>query len=319
MSVDNPEGHAEQTTEVESHVISETAKSPEENPSREEENRQTNAPLKYGPLGPGDRRTTVNLSTTPNSRSTIGNLDSEDELDSSSDESKKQSVAYRELEIDSDVESDLSSTGPRSRKRISGNKEYYQIYYKDDDNPPSSPPPPTEESSVKRSFPNPDHYQDPQVAKNIGSSITYLDGSSKTGSFEFAKRRQQGDFNEIGIPIVNPLPHERDNPNTMELKDVKSLIDRYEQNASQESLDDDRSSVKSTEHNKTRLESRIVSGIPLVAMVPGRSSSRERSSPRSGSLSDVQGKSSDSHLERREITSSKDSVKTGKPAFRTDL
>ncbi|XP_029161947.1 solute carrier organic anion transporter family member 1A5 [Nylanderia fulva] len=303
--------------EPESRIASETIRP--EDPSKEEEKTQSSQPLKYGPLGPGDRRSTGSyLPTNENSRSTIQNLDSEDELDSSSDESKKRSsprIAYAPLELDSDVESDLSSIGPRSRKRVPS-KDY-------DDNDHSS----FKSSSIKRWFPNPDHYDDPLRAKSsrFRKPNGYQDGSSKTGSFEFSKKGQEsdvpkrGDFNEVGIPIVDPFPEGKGNSgDTTHSKDVKSLIDRYEQNASQETLNEDRLSVKSVEDARSRPENRM--GIPLVAMVPGRSSSsRGQSSSGFSSLADVQDKSSDPRSEKRATPSPKTSVEESKPTFQTDL
>lgn len=304
--------------EPESRIPPETSV-PEDNPPKEEENTQKSAPLKYGPLGPGDRRSTGSyLPTNDNSRSTIRNLDSEDELDSSSDESKKRAsprVAYAPLELDSDVESDLSSIGPRSRKRVSS-KDY------DDNDHPSS-----KNSSIKRWFPNPDHYEDPLRSKNsrFRKPTGYQDGSSRTGSFEFSKKGQEsdvpkhGDFNEVGIPIADPFPEGKGNSgDTTHSKDVKSLIDRYEQNASQETLNEDRLSMKSTEDARSRPENKM--GIALVAMVPGRSSSsRGQSSSGFGSLADVQDKSSDPRSERRGTPSPKSSAKGSKPTYQTDL
>lgn len=294
---------------------------PKENSPKEEEDAQKNASLKYGPLGSGDRRSGSNPPTN-NSRSTIQNLDSEDELDSSSDESKIQSstqVAYTPLGLDSDVESDLSSVGPRSRKRIPS-KDYDQPH---DENERSS----SKKTSLKRQFPNPDHYEDPRTDRNsrFKSPNGYQDDSSKTNSTEFAKKGQeseapkQGDFNEVGIPIVDPFPDAKTNSgstNTAHVKDVRSLIDRYEQNASQETLDEDRLSVKSTEDTRSRPESKM--GIPLVAMVPGRSSSRGQSSSGFGSLPDVQDKTPDPYSERFGTPSLK-SAKDSKATHQTDL
>lgn len=290
--------------------------------SPREEDTQKSVPLKYGPLGPGNRRSSSNPPTNHNSQSTIQNLDSEDELDSSSDESKRRSntrVAYTPLELDSDVESDLSSVGPKSRKRIPS-KDYDQTH--DEDDRSSS-----KNSSLKRRFPNPDHYEDPRRSRNSKfKSPNYQNDSLKTSTSEFAKKGQesdvskQGDFNEVGIPIVDPFPDEKSksgSTNTAHLKDVKSLIDRYEQNASQETLDEDSLSVKSTGDTKNRPESKM--GIPLVAMVPGRSSSRGQSSSGFGSLPDVQDKNSDPHSQRLGTPSPKNVAKSSKATHQTDL
>jgi len=271
---------------------------------------------------PPSHRSGSNPPTNHNSQSTIRNLDSEDELDSSSDESKRRSsiqVAYTPLELDSDVESDLSSVGPRSRKRISS-KDYDQTH--DENDRPSS-----RNTSLKRRFPNPDHYEDPQRGRNsrFRNPIGYQDNTSKTSTSEFAKKGQesdvlkQGDFNEVGIPIVDPFPERKGNlgsANTAHVKDVKSLIDRYEQNASQETLDEDRLSMKSTEDTRSRPENKI--GIPMIAMVPGRSSSRGQSSSGFGSLPDVQDKNPDPHSERLGTPSPKN-AKGSKVTHQTDL
>lgn len=295
----------------------------EEISPREEEDTQKSASQKQiipnGPrIVPDKHLSDSNPRTNRNSQSTIRNLDSEDELDSSSDESKRRSstqVVYTPLELDSDVESDLSGVGPRSRKRVPS-KDYDQTH--DEIDRPSS-----RNTSLKRQFPNPDHYEDPQKGRNskFKNPISYQDGSSKTSSFEFAKEGQvpkQGDFNEVGIPIVDPFPDKKGkSDNTAHLKDVKSLIDRYEQNASQETLDEDRLSVMSTEDTRSRPESKM--GIPLVAMVPGRSSSRGQSSSGFGSLPDVQDKNPDSRSERLGTPSPKNVAKDSKVTHQTDL
>ncbi|XP_012523933.1 solute carrier organic anion transporter family member 1A5 [Monomorium pharaonis] len=287
----------------------------------EEEGTQKSASHKpiilNGMMVPPKYLSNSNPETNRNSQSTIRNLDSEDELDSSSDESKRLSstqVAYTPLGLDSDVESDLSSVGPRSRKRVPS-KDY------DETDRPSS-----KNASLKRRFPNPDHYEDPQKGRNskVKDPIGY--DSSKASSSKFAKESQesnvpkQGDFNEVGIPIVDPFPDKKDNSgstNAAHLKDVKSLIDRYEQNASQETLDEDRLSVKSTEDTRSRPESKI--GIPLIAMVPGRSSSRGQSSSGFGSLPDVQDKNPDSRSEGPGTPSPKNVAKDSKATHQTDL
>lgn len=271
---------------------------------------------------PNHRQSGSNPPTNHNSQSTIRNLDSEDELDSSSDESKRRSstrVAYTPLELDSDVESDLSSVGPRSRKRIPS-KDYDQAH--EENYRPSS-----RNTSLKRRFPNPDHYEDKRdKISTFKNPSGYQDDSLKTSSSKLAKKGQesdmlkQGDFNEVGIPIVYPFLDEKGNSggdNTAHLKDVKSLIDRYEQNASQETLDEDRLSMKSTEDTRSRPESKL--GIPLVAMVPARSSSRGQSSSGFGSLPDVQDKKPDSRAERLGTPSPKNVAPGSKVAHQTDL
>ncbi|EZA61300.1 Solute carrier organic anion transporter family member 1A5 [Ooceraea biroi] len=317
-NTDNTTTQVEVVIEPESRTPPETM-TVEENPRKEEESNQKSVPLRHGPLGPGDRRASPHPPANRNSQSVIQNPDSEDELDSSSDESRRRSspqVAYTPLELDSDVESDLSNAGPRSRKRVPS-KDYDQTS-NDDDHLSSKT------SSIKRHFPNPDHYEDARKASNYRfQNPSFQDGSSKTSSFEFSKRGQesdapkQGDFNEVGIPIVDPFPDEKSDTNTVHLKDVKSLIDRYEQNASQETLDEDQLSVKSAEGTRNRSESKM--GIPLVAMVPGRSSLRGQSASAIDSLPDVQDKSANLRSERSATHSPKNVVKESKPTHQTDL
>lgn len=314
----------EAIVEPESRTVPETAK-PRENSPKETEDSQKSVPIKLNGIMVPVHRSDSNPPTNHNSQSTIQNLDSEDELDSSSDESKRRSstqVAYTPLELESDVESDLSSIGPRSRRRIPS-KDYDQTH--DENDRPSSR---NSKTSLKRRFPNPDHYEDPEKRQNfrLKNPTGYQDDSLKTSSSEFAKKGQesdvpkQGDFNEVGIPIVDPFPdrkHNSGSTNTAHLKDVKSLIDRYEQNASQETLDEDRLSVKSAEDTRSRPESKM--GIPLVAMVPGRSSSRGQSSSGFGSSPDVQDKDSDPRSERVGTPSPKNVAKDSKVTRQTDL
>ncbi|XP_014482148.1 PREDICTED: solute carrier organic anion transporter family member 1A5 [Dinoponera quadriceps] len=332
-TLDEPEeasvNNMEATVEPESTTSPETTL-PEENPRKEDEDSEETAAFKYGPLGPGDRRSTVHP-VKSDSQGTIQNLDSEDELDSSSDESrpdesKKQSsprVAYTPLELDSDIESDLSSTGPRSRRRVSS-KDYDQTCDIGDDNAPSK------NSSVKRRFPNPDHYEDPRRARNGRNQNGYGDGSWKTTSFEFSTRGQEsdvlelGNFNEVGIPIADPFPDGKGDSaaaNTAHSKDVKSLIDQYEQNASQEAADEDQLSVKSSEDTRTRPENKIVSGIPLVAMVPGvtKQSFRRMSPSGSAGSPNLRDKNADRRSEKHTTPSPKSPAKGGKPTYCTDL
>lgn len=290
---------------VEPELPPETLTTPKEDPKDEQDNQKTPPVILNGMMVP------------PQYLDRIQNPDSEDEFYSSSDDSKTQpspQVAYTPLELDSDIESDLSSAGPRSRKRVSS-KDYDQTQHNEDDG--AMP----KNSSIRRRFPNPDHYEDPRRVRNAksGNQIGYMDGSRKTNSFEFATKVQesdllkQGNFNEVGIPIVDPFPDGKGDSagtNTAHSKDVKSLIDRYEQNASQEAIDEDQISVKSAEDTRTRPENKIVSGIPLVAMVPNRQSSRRQAS---GSSPDVRDKNPDRRPEKPATTSPKASAKGGKP------
>lgn len=267
----------------------------QEDPERQEAEK---APLKYGPLGPGDRRTdsksSLNqISQTP--RSTMRYLDSEDDLSSSDDDRKDPSpkIAYKPLDLDSDVESDLVNVPARSRKRIPS-KEY-------DSSSPS-----------KREFPNPDNYDDPRLIRQM--RYNDVDGSSKTSSFEYSKRRQEngmqtkGDFNEVGIPIMDSVPSGAPRSDSRFMKDVKSLINKYELNAEQQA-NGDQASVKSG--GSVRSEGKIVSGIPLVAMASKKPSSRN---PSSSGFSGI-----DNRPESRESNSPKTSSKGSVGTLHTDF
>ncbi|KAF3425088.1 hypothetical protein E2986_03670 [Frieseomelitta varia] len=290
--------------EITNEEFKKSTRSLNDDPPKETEERQNEgtAMLKYGPIGPGDRRTDSKSSlnqTSQSQKSAIRNLDSEDELSSSDEESRKDSttkVAYRPLDLDSDVESDLSSVEPRSRRRITG-KEYEPVYNSDRSSS-------TKSSPFRREFPNPDNYDDPRKMRHV-------DGSSKTSSFEFSRKRQddklqrKGDFNEVGIPIMDP-PVVRSIP-----KCVKSLIDRYELNAEQQTGENQ----ESVSGNGTHLESKI--GIPLVAMAPNRASSRSQYSSGFSSLTD--GRIVENRPESRESVSPKVSNKGSIEILHTDF
>lgn len=297
-------------------VAPESTSPSDRNQPQQEEGLQTEeTPLKYGPLGPGSRRTDSKSSLNRPSqtrKSRIRTLDSEDELSSSDEGVRKNSspkVAYRPLDIDSDVESDLSHAEPRSRKRIISG-DYDRVYNSD------------RSSSIKgslprREFPNPDNYDDPRLSRRTGykDPNENLDGSSKTNSFEFSNRRQnnavqkKGDFNEIGIPIIEPA----DTNST--LKGVKSLISQYELNAEQRA-NADQESLKSG-GDESPAEGRMISGIPLVAMASKRPSSRGQPSSVFSGLAD--GKIPEARPESRGSVSTKASSKGSAGTLHTDL
>ncbi|XP_076395586.1 solute carrier organic anion transporter family member 1A5 [Megachile rotundata] len=286
----NPENDNQTIVQVEPR--SETSPSPHEDPQPTD---TKSSPLKYGPLGPGDRRTDSksSLNKLPqNRKSEIRRLDSEDELSSSDEDVMQDSspkVAYRPLDIDSDVESDLVHAPARSRKRIPS-KDY------------------DSSSSSRREFPNPDKYEDPRLTRKL---MKGADGSSKTNSFEFARKRQddklqtKGDFNEVGIPIVDPVP--RSPPDSRFMKDVKSLINKYELNAEQQGSD--QGSVKSAGSHHS--EGKVISGIPLVAMTRRVSPPRYQSSSGFSSI--------DNRPESRESASPKASSKGSVGTLHTDF
>ncbi|XP_017758410.1 PREDICTED: solute carrier organic anion transporter family member 1A5-like [Eufriesea mexicana] len=314
------ETNHENQTSIQVEVTNEDAKDPTksltENQSTPKEDKETKeSPLKYGPLGPGDRRTDSksSLNQTPETqKSRYRNLDSEDELSSTDEEDKKDSspkVAYKPLDLDSDVESDLNQVEARSRKRIMG-KEYEPVYNSDYSSSNRS-------SLFKREFPNPDNYEDPRLNRRLRykDQNENIDGSSKTSSFEFSRKRQddkvqkKGDFNEVGIPVVESYV-----PGSA-LKGVKSLINQYELNVDQ-GPGGDQDSVRSGESGSIP-ENKTVGGIPLVAMASKRPSSRGQYS--SGISNLVDSKITDNRPESRESVSPKASSKGSVGTLHTDF
>lgn len=192
------------------------------------------------------------------------------------------------MDIDSDVESDLSNVEPRSRKRIMG-REYESVYNSDTS---------SVKNSLKREFPNPDNYGDPRLNRRN------IDGSSKTSSFEFSRKREdeplqkRGDFNEVGIPVVDPVS----------TKGVKSLIDRYEK------VDEEQELAIAGE-NGSHPEPKI--GIPLVAMTQKKSSSINQYSSGFSSLGDS--KIPENRPASRESVSPKMSSKGSLGTLHTDF
>ena len=289
----------------------------------EDDHQESTEQLKYGPVGLGDRRTTPmgkNSGKIANMKTKIRHEDTDDELDSSSDEDSTRKntkkildsspqVAYTPLELDSDVESDLSSIGPRSRRRVPSG-----IF---DDFPKNS------DTSVphKRPFPNPDHYEDPRssrkpfsinkIDQRNGKSLENLEtqnrgGFSRTNSFEFSvkdnktnalKSHAGGDFNEVGIPVMEPLvvasmltTGRTENSH----QEAQVLMPMHQKHASQGRLETIRSLLDSVEERRRhRLDNEILSeeeSRPYPQIPPpiiGRPPSRGQASSGFGSLPEV--------------------------------
>ncbi|XP_066600870.1 solute carrier organic anion transporter family member 2B1 [Prorops nasuta] len=304
----------------------------EEENEREEVEKQTSEPrLKYGPVGPGDRRSGANRSMGRKSVKLAGRSKSlanetDYELDSSSDESKVSAspkVDYKPLDLDSDLESESSIVESNSRQGTQTGKEY--------DRGQSS----TNDRKIlkKREFPNPDDYEDPRLSRRSGVAVSLNpvlneDGSWNTNSFEYAKKREEqeetkrGDFNEVGIPIdpyleavaTGVIPAD----STPE-RVVQSLIGRYEKNSSREAVDADQVSVKSNESTKSSMKGRLENkiGIPLVAMT-SRPISRGQASSGFGSLADVRDKT-ETPLVDASSSPKNSSNKDGRKMICTDL
>lgn len=113
-----------------------------------------------------------------------------------------------------------------------------------------------------RRFPNPDHYEDPRRSKSRGAS-----------PFENPWRKT-GDFNEVGIPVVEP---------SMKVLEDRMLAPQYEQKASQDRLDTVRTLLRSMEEARYRSEQDVTSDVPP----PLRPPSQGQASSGFGSLPDV--------------------------------
>ncbi|XP_012256142.2 solute carrier organic anion transporter family member 74D [Athalia rosae] len=243
---------------------------------------QQNAPLRFGPLGAGNTRTdrsapAINEVIHP-VHSTI--LETEDELDSSSDDEKSPNsrqrsteIAYRPLELESDVESDLNGTGPRSRKNVLG-KDFDPVL-----NNIGIASFPVQKSQNKTSSSDEEDYPHEERRRSRTKSIQKInslspvqervketdserngndndDGFSKTDSFEYAPRnegkigaakpksplpvpyRVTGDFNEVGIPILE-LDKEPISPTSpvFKIQSIQATQNNFQGHMSRENLD----------------------------------------------------------------------------------
>lgn len=207
-------------------------------------------------------------------------------MESSSDESKPSrrnsspKVAYRPLDIDSDVESDMSAVGPRSRSRLPSKEQ----------EEPTSPA--DHLNSPTRKFPNPDHYDDPRLVRTRYYDEAE-DGSKLTDSIEFKKINDDsstkwppttgGSFNEVGIPIVETnsvrLGKAVSQPNVLLMQNELKLIESYKKHASQDALDYDR---------EIKLEREMAPGTSAASYGLVRPPSRGEASSGFGSLPDIQ-------------------------------
>ncbi|XP_054014166.1 solute carrier organic anion transporter family member 3A1 [Hylaeus anthracinus] len=278
----------------------ETTKTNENSGKSKAQQQIDDAPLKYGPLGPGDRRTDSKSSL--NKISKVRNLETEDELSSSDEVAMKNlnsKVPYVPLDLDSDVESDLSNAEPRSRKRIHS-KDYDRVYDLD------------QSSSEKSSFPR----QNPGRTQYKNQKGT-ADGSYITSSFEYSSKQngasRRGDFNEVGIPIVSYSPQSQSDPRF--LKDVKSLINQYELNADHQVAEDQQVEAGVGGHHT---DYKPVAGIPLAAMVQSRPESRNGQFS-SGFSSLAGGRAPQDRPESRESSSPRTSSKGSRGTLHTDF
>ncbi|XP_044012488.1 solute carrier organic anion transporter family member 1A5-like isoform X2 [Aphidius gifuensis] len=136
---------------------------------------KTNGPLKYGPVGPGNPRTTSTKSVDKIAQSSYtDDTDDDDHINNKRGPMSLMTISYKRLEINSDSETSDSSPGSRHRN------DYHK-----------------QSISKLASIDNP-------VTNNT------IAGFSKTNDIEFTKwdnkkkdRPYTGDFNEIGIPIIN--------------------------------------------------------------------------------------------------------------------
>ncbi|XP_063994543.1 solute carrier organic anion transporter family member 2B1-like [Diachasmimorpha longicaudata] len=144
--------------------------------------RKVNGPLMYGPLGPGNPRITMKDLSEVKLKPISDTDDTEDE-DSFVDRRAPislTSIQYKRLELHSDAET--SDSSPEGRRKIMSLR-----------------------ASALQLSGKPDGERTPQSAGNT------LAGFSKTNDIEFTRwekdrkkeRPYTGDFNEVGIPIVN--------------------------------------------------------------------------------------------------------------------
>lgn len=226
-----------------------------------DESGQRSAPLKYGPLGLGNLRTNIGapiVNAVPSATQRVA--ETEDELDSSSDDeanSQKQKrsteIAYKPLELDSDLESDLSGTGPRSRKNIFS-KDFDPVL----NNIGIASFPKLANSRTGRSMQNV-HSLSPvqERIKEFESKSDNDDGFSNTDSFEYAPKasprpgktgsdattkwepyRLTGDFNEVGIPTLD-LDNEPVSPTSpvIKIQSIQATQENFQGHMSRENLD----------------------------------------------------------------------------------
>lgn len=288
--------------------------------------------LKYGPVGPGNRRVTKNQSN-----ASIANVGTDDELDSSDGsqvlrKGSSSQVSYKPLEIDSDVESDLSGAVARSRKRISGTELDQSNKALQGIQPPFS--------NIR--FPNPDNYEDPRVVRSFKNDSPTLapDGSSKTDSFKYAKKRKddeplsasKGDFNEVGIPLVESYEATvKGSMNSLRSPTIMMAIQHLDRNPNRELFEENRfiyKPIRKTdteeieENRKFRLE-KLMQPVNYSPASP-RPPSRDQASSGFGSLQDMperirlQQDSSDSHDSLSSKSSASGLPKIGGPLC-TDL
>ena len=123
-----------------------------------------------------------------------------------------------------------------------------------------------------RKFPNPDHYEDPRRSKSRGASP--LENPW----------RKTGDFNEVGIPIVEPSEDARGSSRaSMRVLEDRMLSPQYEKKASQDRLETVRTLLRSLEEARYRSEQDVTSEVPPALRPP----SRGQASSGFGSLPDV--------------------------------
>lgn len=273
--------------------------------------------LQYGPVGPGQRRVFQ-----PN----IANADSDDEMDSSDGsqvptKGSISQVSYKPLEVDSDSESDLSTDKPRKRiPSIEASRAAFLGLTPQGIHPQSS--------NIR--FPNPANYDDPRAERTSrnNSPNPGADGSVKTNSLEFTRKpkedREQplsasrGDFNEIGIPLVQSYETTiKGSTSSLRSPTIMMAIQQLDRNPSREMLEQTRfvyqpkvqaNSEELEENRKFRLE-KLMQPMNYSQEAP-RPPSRDQASSGFGSLQDMrerirsQGEISDS----RDSLSSKSSL-----------
>lgn len=249
--------------------------------------------LKYGPVGPGDRRVAKDQSN--------ASMDTDDELDSSdgSQVARKDSasqVSYKPLELDSDVESELSGTAGRSRKRVLSN----------DFEEPQKPQFGVKTPFGDMRFPNPDNYEDPRCIRSSRINTPSLAAKSISNlenykSFEKPLSASKGDFNELGIPLVESYEATiKGSTTSLRSPTVMLTLQQLDREPSREyfgpsgyihkPVSRKNDSAEMEENRKFRLENLMQHSIdypPPVPTSPIRPPSRDQASSGFGSLQDI--------------------------------
>ena len=235
--------------------------------------------LKYGPVGPGDRRGSFNrdIEVKETQAYTDDDLDSSDGSQIKGNIPEAQ-VPYELLKIDSDCDCDCNE----NNQPVSNAGTSYKF--------------------VNIQFPNPDNYEDPRNVrgslsvsptsmKNMTSEPTSLDYANSINNKNSASK---GDFNEIGIPLVIACETKKNPSSANRPTILEAHMEYMKRNPSRELLSETANLYKSTmktesydaeENRNFRLGKMIQSREMQSAAC--RPPSRDQASSGFGSLQDM--------------------------------